>query len=205
MARVKKLGFLVACCAFPLFALGACSTLPDSGPSTSDVLQKASATDAMQYELIDIDPEVVSALHGRQFDSFSSRFRGSRIAKEPVIGVGDAVVVTIWEASLGRTVLILSSPDRSAAGRTAHRSRADRRPGREALPSPTPGGSPGRRQTTRAVQKTIEKALQGKAIQPQVLVTVTRAVSNAVSVGGEVANGARVSLSVEGGPACSMS
>jgi polysaccharide export outer membrane protein len=53
-------------------------------------------------------------------------------------------------------------------------------------------------QTTRAVQATIEKALDGKAIQPQALVNVTRAVSNSVSVGGEVAAGARIPLSVKG-------
>ncbi len=52
--------------------------------------------------------------------------------------------------------------------------------------------------TTRAVQQTIEKALEGKAIQPQVLVNVTRPVSNSVSVGGEVSAGARIPLSVKG-------
>ena len=52
--------------------------------------------------------------------------------------------------------------------------------------------------TTRAVQKEIEEALQGKAIQPQVLVNVTKPVSDSVSVGGEVAQGSLVPLSVKG-------
>ena len=52
--------------------------------------------------------------------------------------------------------------------------------------------------TTRAVQGDIETALQGKAIQPQVLVNVTHSISNTVSVGGEVAAGARIPLSVKG-------
>jgi polysaccharide export outer membrane protein len=52
--------------------------------------------------------------------------------------------------------------------------------------------------TTRDVQGDIEHALQGKAIQPQVLINVTRSVSNTVSVGGEVAAGARIPLSVKG-------
>jgi len=50
----------------------------------------------------------------------------------------------------------------------------------------------------RAVQQQIERALEGKAIQPQVLVNVTRAVGDSVTVGGEVAAGARVPLSVKG-------
>ena len=52
--------------------------------------------------------------------------------------------------------------------------------------------------TTRAVQSEIEHALEGKAIQPQVLVNVTHTVGDTVSVGGEVAAGARVPLSVKG-------
>ena len=52
--------------------------------------------------------------------------------------------------------------------------------------------------TTRAVQEQIEHALEGKAIQPQVLVNITRTAGDAVSVGGEVAAGARVPLSVKG-------
>jgi len=52
--------------------------------------------------------------------------------------------------------------------------------------------------TTRAVQAAIEQALERKAIQPQVLVNVTHPISNSVSVGGEVASGARVPLSVKG-------
>lgn len=198
MARVQRLGFLIASCAFPLFALGACSSLPDSGPSTSAVLQNASATDGMQYELIDLDPQVVSALHGRQFDSFSSRFGDRRMAKEPVIGVGDTVVVTIWEAASGG---LFSSP--VITGQISVGSNSAQIPeqvvGRDGgITVPYAGRVHVAGKTTRAVQQTVENALQGKAIQPQVLVSVTRGVSNAVSVGGEVANGARVPLSVKG-------
>ena len=52
--------------------------------------------------------------------------------------------------------------------------------------------------TPRAVQQIVQKALEGKAIEPQALVSVTRPVSNSVSVGGEVTAGARVPLSVKG-------
>ena len=52
--------------------------------------------------------------------------------------------------------------------------------------------------TTRDVQKVIEGALEGKAIQPQVLVNVTHPVSSAVAVNGEVVTGAQVPLSVKG-------
>jgi polysaccharide export outer membrane protein len=52
--------------------------------------------------------------------------------------------------------------------------------------------------STAEVQLVVEKALEGKAIQPQVLVNVTRPISNTATVGGEVTQGARVPLSMKG-------
>ncbi len=52
--------------------------------------------------------------------------------------------------------------------------------------------------TIRAAQTRIEQSLQGKAIQPQVVINITHAVSTSVTVTGEVVNGARIPLSVRG-------
>ena len=52
--------------------------------------------------------------------------------------------------------------------------------------------------TTQGVQAEIEHALEGKAIQPQVLVNVSRPISNTVTVTGEVASGARIPLTAKG-------
>jgi polysaccharide export outer membrane protein len=48
------------------------------------------------------------------------------------------------------------------------------------------------------VQRDIERRLQEKAIEPQVILTVTRSVTNSVTVAGEVVQGARVPLSLKG-------
>ena len=48
------------------------------------------------------------------------------------------------------------------------------------------------------VQSLIETELAGKAIQPQVIVTVSRPVSQSVTVGGEAVGGARVPLGTQG-------
>jgi polysaccharide export outer membrane protein len=48
------------------------------------------------------------------------------------------------------------------------------------------------------VQREIERRLQEKAIEPQVILTVTRSVTNSVTVAGEVVQGARVPLSLKG-------
>src|SRR5439155_21978816 len=49
------------------------------------------------------------------------------------------------------------------------------------------------------VQKTIGQRLAEQAIEPQVIVTVTKSLSNSVAVAGEVVSGARVPLSLKGG------
>jgi polysaccharide export outer membrane protein len=52
--------------------------------------------------------------------------------------------------------------------------------------------------TQQAVEAVIVERLRGKAIEPQALVSVSRNVSNTVTVTGEVANGARVPLTARG-------
>jgi polysaccharide export outer membrane protein len=48
------------------------------------------------------------------------------------------------------------------------------------------------------VQRTIEERLTEKAIEPQVIVTLTKSLSNSATVTGEVVGGARVPLSLKG-------
>jgi polysaccharide export outer membrane protein len=115
-----------------------------------------------------------------------------------VIGVGDSVTVTIWEASSGGLFSAPLVTDKISAGSNAAMI-PEQVVGRDGgITVPYAGRVRVAGKTTRAVQQTVEKALTGKAIQPQVLVSVTRPVSNSVSVGGEVAAGARIPLSVKG-------
>ncbi len=53
-------------------------------------------------------------------------------------------------------------------------------------------------ETPASVESKIVKALDGKAVQPQALVTVQQSSANTVTVTGEVAGGARVPLSSGG-------
>ena len=178
--------------------LGGCSALPDSGPSALDVAQQASNTDVPRYEVIDIDSAVVATLRHRAPDSFAARFGDRRLAAEPVIGVGDTVVVTIWEASAGGLFSAPLVTDKISVGSNAA-SIPEQVVGRDGgITVPYAGRIRVAGKTTRAVQEVIEKSLEGKAIQPQVLVTDTHPISNSVSVGGEVAGGARVPLSMKG-------
>jgi polysaccharide biosynthesis/export protein len=142
---------------------------------------------------------MIDLLNRQTRESFAARFIDHRPSAEPVIGIGDSVSVTIWEASAGG---LFSAPAISAGASSGANSATIplQIVGRDgAITVPYAGRVQVAGHTTRAVQSVIEKALVGKAIQPQVLVNVAGAISNTVTVGGEaIEHGSRVPLSVKG-------
>lgn len=204
MRRPSTSGLFTALSALGALTLAGCSSLPDSGPSASDVgSRQVDANQIPRYTVVNIDGSTIDALRRRGFGSFYSQFGDRKISAESVIGVGDAVTVTIWEAGPGG----LFSP--SASQTTAVVNAVSTGANSASIPEQIVGRDGGitvpyagrvhvAGKTTRAVQNVIEQALEGKAIQPQVLVNVTKAVSSSVNVNGEVVSGARVPLSVKG-------
>jgi polysaccharide biosynthesis/export protein len=191
IARIILAG--AACLAF-----AGCSSISGSGPSARDVAEEAGNGAAPRYELVDIDPYVVETLRHRGPASFLAHFGDYRPSVEPRIGIGDTVAVTIWEAGAGGLFSAPLVADRFSTG-SKSATIPDQVVGRDgAITVPYAGRIPVAGRTTRDVQTIVEHALQGKAIQPQVLVNVVHSVSNTVTVTGEVAKGDRVPLSVKG-------
>ncbi|WP_238308970.1 polysaccharide biosynthesis/export family protein, partial [Methylorubrum suomiense] len=141
---------------------------------------------------------IVEALRTRPLDSLLVTFGDNRPAATPLIGVGDSVAVQVWEAGSGG---LFSGPlvaDRFSAG-----SKSALIPEQIVGPDggisvPYAGRIPVAGRRTQDVQSLIEAELAGKAIQPQVLVSVTRPVSQSVTVTGESATGTRVPLTGRG-------
>lgn len=182
--------------------LAGCSTLPGDGPTAANVLQQAKVggdpTAASRYEVVDIDAAVISVLKRRPPDGFSAHFGDYRPSADLRIGVGDSVSVTIWEAGANGLFSAALSTDRFTTGAKSA-TIPDQAVGSDGTISvPYAGRVNVRGMTTEGVQAEIEHALDGKAIQPQVLVGVSKPVSNTVTVTGEVANGARVPLTAKG-------
>jgi len=179
--------------------LAGCSSLPTAGPSSEDVQAQASAADQhVRYELVDINNQVLDALSRRGADSLRSSFGDYRPSVEPRIGVGDFISVTVWEAAPGG---LFSGPAVLGPVSTGSKSATmpDQVVGRDgSISVPYAGRINVAGRTPQEVQKVVERALDGKAIQPQALVTVTRPLSNTVTVTGEVVQGARIPLSVKG-------
>lgn len=178
--------------------LAGCSNLPGSGPSTAEITSQPTDNANFGFELIDLTPASLSALNSRQVDSFSGSFGDRSGASETRIGIGDFVAVTVWEAGAGGLFSAPLVTDRFTAGsRTATiPEQAVARDGTISVPYAGRIGVAGK--TTAQVEAAIEERLTGKAIQPQILVTISRPVSSTVAVTGEVATGGRIPLSNKG-------
>jgi polysaccharide export outer membrane protein len=183
-------------------ALAGCSSLPSDGPSTKDVLQQSrvngDVNGASRYEIVDINPATVSVLRRRAPDGFSAHFGDYRPSADLRIGVGDFVAVTVWEAGANGLFSAPLATDRFSTG-SKSATIPEQAVGRDGtITVPYAGRIAVRGKSTESVQAEVERALEGKAIQPQVLVNVTKPISNTVTVTGEVASGARVPLTAKG-------
>ncbi|MFO1150441.1 MAG: polysaccharide biosynthesis/export family protein [Alsobacter sp.] len=180
-----------------VIALSGCSTFPEAGPSAGDVAAKATAP-ASRFRVVDIDPAVTQIAATRRPESLSAGFGDTRPPAEPLIGVGDALSLTVWEAGAGGLFSAPMLTDRFTSGSKSAQI-PEQVVGRDgAITVPYAGRVQVAGRRAQDVEAAIERALTGKAIQPQVLLQVTRPVSQAVTVGGEVANGARVPLTPRG-------
>jgi polysaccharide export outer membrane protein len=195
MRSIKSSG--IVCIGLLGLALAGCAALPSAGPTSTEVVNGSQEGDLTRYILRDVDESVVSILSSTRSQTFQTSFGDRRPPPSQRIGIGDTLSVTIWEAAAGG---LFSSPaiDRNSTGaRSANiPEQIVARDGSVTVPYA------GRVQvaglTTPDVERRIVERLTGKAIEPQVLVTVPQGLSNSVTVLGEVTNGARVPLSVRG-------
>lgn len=187
------------CFLLPLAGLIAgCEALPAAGPLRSEITEQSQPVDAsVPFVLADINDHVLTVLAGRRERTFNQSFGLGRQLGDYKIGVGDGIVVTLWEAGSGG---LFSAPMLNGVS-TGSRSTIvpEQQVGRDgSITIPYAGRIQVRGKTTAEVEKTVVTGLEGKAIQPQALVSVSRSVSNAATVLGEVTSGARLPLSPRG-------
>lgn len=180
-----------------VLALTGCASLPRSGPSSAEVVEHSTSESTVRYEIIQLDNTVAGILARRPIDSLQGHFGDRRGSPEAVIGIGDSVSVVIYEAAGGG---LFSSPviDKNSAG--SHTASLPEqvvtRDG--AISVPYAGRIHVAGRTARSVEQSIVNGLKGKAVEPQAIVSISRSVSNSVTVVGEVNNGNRVPLTQAG-------
>jgi polysaccharide export outer membrane protein len=181
-------------------ALTGCSAIPTSGPTVGQVFDQAVTDGQRHFDLVEVDNHVVDTLLARPAESFHNRFRSYGKPAPPEIGIGDTVSVSIWEAAGGGLFGAQAEPGAAAAtGGSRNAVIPDQVVASDgAISVPFAGRIKAAGHTPLQVQNEIQQRLAEKAIEPQAIVTVTKNVTNAVTVSGEVVTGARVPLSVGG-------
>ena len=171
-------------------------TVPTAGPTTSQVMDQA-AKDPRHFDMVEIDSRAVSALVSQPRASLRNRFESDGKPPRLTIGIGDVVSVSIWQASNGQVLVPRQMPPEQGGGQTGGTvGLPDQVVGADgAISVPYAGRVPVAGRTPFQVQQTIERRLAEQLIQPQAIVSVTKAVSNSVTVLGEQATAARVALS----------
>jgi polysaccharide biosynthesis/export protein len=190
MKAVAVMGFL-AC------VMAGCSALPTAGPTAHDLKGQEVKDNQTQFDLVDIDDGVVAVLLAEPTESFQARFKKYGRPPQPKIGIGDGLVVSIWEAAGGG--LFSASPTDHVSAGSRSVTIPEQIVSRDgAISVPFAGRVQVAGRLPSEVQRTIEERLAGKAIEPQVIVTLTKSFSNSATVTGEVVGGARVPLSLKG-------
>jgi len=174
---------------FGAFAIGlsACSGLPSEGPSSAEIEQQSADS---EYVIIDVDASIVRTLADYNPFGLSNRFKKSAVKRQNVVGAGDVLFVTIWEADSGG---LFSSGDSKKAEFPTVKVNAK---GNISLPYAGTIRVAGL--TPLSIQSKIIKRLQGKTIEPQVIVNVARDENNAITLSGDVASPGRYPLAVHG-------
>ncbi len=185
-----------------MLALGGCSALPTSGASTLSLaepgLADPSGSEQLPFALVEITPTVLDAQRMRPQTSLAARLGFGVRRSDLRIAPGDVISVSLWEAPPGTlfSSTSISGQAVSTSGTVTIPSQPVEHDG--TISVPYAGRIPVVGQTAAGIERAITKSREGKAVQPQALVSVQRSSQNTVTVTGEVAGGSRVALSAGG-------
>jgi polysaccharide biosynthesis/export protein len=171
-----------------LALLPACSLLPGTGPSSDAVNGNATAglqsTAALPYALVDVTADTIGFLSQPNLITFQGEFLDKRPKPTQVVGIGDVLNISIFEAAPGG----LFTPGQAAGARPGNfvdlPAQAVDQKG--SIYVPYAGEIPAAARTIPDIQQAIVARLRNRAIEPQVVVSLNQQHSSVVSVLGDV-------------------
>jgi polysaccharide export outer membrane protein len=179
-------GMGVACLAL---AMGGCNPLPDSGPDHRTIEAAASAallgtSPVFDYALIDLNKNVLPFIAdpgpGSLYRTFGT---GRGPAPEILVGIGDTVSVTLFEAQAGGLFIPADAGSRPGNFVTLPNQTVDTK---GYITVPYAGQIKALGRPTPEIQQEIVNKLKDRAIEPQAVVALTSQTSTDVTVLGEV-------------------
>jgi polysaccharide biosynthesis/export protein len=195
---------IVSFTAIALLSSGCVSSptwIASSGPDSKQINNINSINENAGIQIKDVDDKVARLLLSHEGQkSFSELYKAPEKSSY-VIGAGDVLEVSIWEAPpatlFGSSGMESSS--KSISGASRNTSFPEQMVSSEGTISiPFAGQIDAAGKTPSQIEAQITKRLKDKANQPQVLVRITRNTTANVTVVGEVGSSARVPLTARG-------
>ncbi|BCQ51608.1 polysaccharide biosynthesis/export family protein [Burkholderia gladioli] len=184
--------------------LSACSAIPTSGPSRSQVSQAASDHNSAGIQIVDLTDSVARQLFAeRKLGDFSDVL-GDGMQFSQRLGVGDTLSVLIWEAppatlfSAGDLSSGDSGPKSSSGGARMTTLPMQTVDGEGNIRVPFVGAVKAAGLSPTQLGQVIATRLKGMAHDPQVMVKLDRNETSYATVVGDVSNSTRVQLSARG-------
>ena len=184
-----------------LLATSGCTSLPNSGPTSSQVKDQAVEKGQHQFDLVEITPSVVDVLARGRATDFRAVFSGSGKPPVATIQVGDTLGVSIYEQT--------GIDQTTAPGGAGGEAPQPAGPRLLSLPEQTVSADGSIRvpfagrvdvigKTEAEISIEVEQRLASQLVQPQVLVTAGKSLSQTVTVEGEDITGGRMAVSKRG-------
>lgn len=181
-----------------LAALGAagCSFLSDfprSGPASEAIMSGQSPT--IPYQLVKVTPETIDILAAHEPKGLAGAFTDQRPPSKIVFGIGDVVSITVFEAAAGGLFIPLEAGVRPGNFVTLPDQIIDNN-GNITVPYAGLIKAAGRDNVQ--IQNDIVNKIKNRAIEPQVIVSLSQQRSSLISVVGAVNSPLRFAVPMTG-------
>ncbi|MBF0612787.1 MAG: polysaccharide export protein [Magnetococcales bacterium] len=189
------MGGLSGCATFPAW-------LPSPGPSAEQVERldgEAGAESPFSIPVVEVNEEVAQRVSAAHKSTRFSEAMTSRSAPNYVVGSGDVLEVSVWEAppaTLFNPLIYEPRVGMATARMATFPEQMVSEKGMIRIPFAGEITVVGK--TPQELEDIIANRLAGKANQPQVVVRVSRNISHAVTVMGEVTSSLRMPLTAKG-------
>jgi polysaccharide export outer membrane protein len=172
-------------------ALAGCSSLPEDGPSAKQVVSHAQPGQGAKYVLVDVDYRVTQTIAANPDAPLAALKNDPNTVPSDLIGVGDVLSVSVYQPGLGPPPESLTADHQESGGQTFPHLVVDRS---GAIVVPFAGQVAVANLTPSEASYAVRRALHGRAIDPQVVVSTMSSARNSVIVIGEVQKPGRIAV-----------
>jgi polysaccharide biosynthesis/export protein len=179
--------------ALAMLGAGGCTYFPVAGPSSADI--EAGKSETVPYQLIKLTPETIDILAAHEPKGLAGAFTDQRPPSKIVFGIGDVVSITVFEAAAGGLFIPLEAGVRPGNYVTLPDQIVDNN-GYISMPFAGLIKAAGRDNVQ--VQNDIVDKIKNRAIEPQVLVSLSQQRTSLISVVGAVNTPLRFAVPMTG-------